>query len=201
MTTTAHKANTATQPAHTITAPNGLPNSLPCSLPSQRNGLIMWLCICSLVLLTGCASNRFADLDPQTVPTGFNLTLSTYSTDGKRTYFKVAHDGELSFGGGRDALHGGAQPVLTLNSQQRQEIWALIVNSDMLNTPNQMFKSPEKVAYDATIDAGKSFNSRSFHVTDESIPPALIQLHDRLFQWQADVRYKAIAPTQTAPKP
>lgn len=149
----------------------------------------------SMSTLAGCSSSQMANLDPQVVPDEFELTLSQYTTEGKHTYFTLNPEGELAFAGGRAAVLRNASPVFTLTPAQRLEVWSLIINSDMLKTKNQLFKSPEETAYDVTIDAGKSFRSKSFHVTDEKIPPAVIQLHDRLFSWQADVRYKAPVPT------
>ena len=161
----------------------------------------LMLASCFILQSIGCASSSYADLDPKVVPPGFELTLGTYSTDGKRTYFELAADGELSFAGGKAAVIRNAQPVLTLSLSEHLEVWALVVNNNLLSTKNQMFKSPKKVAYDISIDAGKSFRSRSFHVTDDNIPPAAIQLHDRMFGWQADVRYKETLPAEAPKKP
>lgn len=158
-------------------------------------GLLMVMFL--LVMSTGCSNARFASLDPQVVPSGFELTIGMYDTKGKHTYMTLDDQGELSFAGGRAAIMRQPYPVITLTPAQRQEVWSQIVTSKMLTTKNQMFKSPKNVAYDVEVDPGKSFNSRSFHVVDEAVPPAVIKLHDYLFEIQAAEQYKPQLPAKS----
>lgn len=148
-----------------------------------------------LLSFAGCNNaSKYTSLDPQTVPQKFELTISAYFTTGKHTYMTLDRDGLLSYAGGKAALFREPKPIITLTPAQRQKVWSLIVTSNMLNTKNQLFKSPKEMAYDVEIDPGKSFTSKSFHITDQSIPPAVIQLHDMLFNLQADEQYKPQLP-------
>lgn len=159
------------------------------------------LALVFLLTFTGCSSAPLASLDPQVIQPGFKLTISSYNTQGKYTYFTLDPDGKLSFAGGRAAARRDAAPVTTLSDAQRHEIWSLVVTSGMLKTKSQLFKTPKEVAYDVEIDPGKSFGHKSFHVTDQSVPPAVIKLHDLLFSYQADVRYNAHLPAADTTSP
>lgn len=148
-----------------------------------------------LLSIAGCNNaSKYASLDSQAMPKKFELTISSYFTAGKHTYMTLDQDGLLSYAGGKAAIFRETKPIITLTHAQRQKVWSLIVDSKMLNTKNQLFKSPKEVAYDVEIDLGKSFSSKSFHVTDQSIPPAVVQLHDMLFNLQADEQYKPQLP-------
>lgn len=147
-----------------------------------------------LGMTSGCSNARYTSLDPQVVPARFELTIGMYDTQGKHTYMVVDDQGALSFAGGKAAITREPHYVLTLTPAQRQDIWSQIITSNMLATKNQMFKSPKKVAYDVEIDPGKSFNSRTFHVTDDAVPPSVVKLHDQLFELQAAVQYRPQLP-------
>lgn len=152
-----------------------------------------------LAMSAGCSSSRYTSLDPQVVPAGFEMTIGMYDTQGKHTYMVLDDKGELSFAGGKAAILRQPYYVLTLTAAQRQDVWSQIISSNMLTTKNQMFKSPNTVAYDVEIDPGKSFGSRSFHVVDAAVPPAVIKLHDQLFKLQGTEQYKPNLPAKSNP--
>jgi hypothetical protein len=160
--------------------------------------VMMSACLLILLLalpgLAGCRSASTVEYSASVVPEDFSLSIYRRLTDGRHTYLTLSPEGELSYGPGRAALSRVATPVLTLSPAQRQQVWALIVNHHLLQTPDQGYKTAHQVAYEVTIDTSKSLSPVSFHVVDESVPPALARLQDKLFKWQANVSYKAYLP-------
>lgn len=162
---------------------------------THQPGLWITILLPALAFFTGCASST-ANLSPQIVQPGFELSIAMYTTAGKHTYMTLDPDGQLSFAGGKDASLRQTKPITTLSDEQIAQVWQLVVSSDMIQTKNQLFKSPETIAFDVQIDPGQGYSSKSFHVVDDAIPASVHKLQDMLFEWQAAVNYRPMLPAK-----
>ncbi|MCX5659319.1 MAG: hypothetical protein NTW19_06295 [Planctomycetota bacterium] len=133
----------------------------------------------------GCASIPSEPGSP--APPRLSLSFRAARTDGKLTYFEIAKDGQLSFAGGRDAMHGSAQPVVILAPEQRQAVWDIITRNRLLDAKGTFLAKATTVTYDLTIDPGSG--RHTLRSIDEETP-GLAELQKTLFEYQAKVRYK-----------
>ena len=150
----------------------------------------------------GCATttnNAAKSSEAKPRPQKLSLDLRAGTTDGRYTYFEVTDDGELKFGGGRAGAMRKAARVAVLTPEQRDAIWQIIAKHDLIHAKNsKMFARAEKVTYDLDISTGGP--NHSLRAIDDEVP-AVKELHDHLFDLQANVRYTlpAIqAPVQKA---
>lgn len=154
--------------------------SLPC----------LFALIALFTLLTGCGTPKTSDFSADNVPEDFAVSVYRHLEGGKHTYLTLNPDGQLAFAGGRPAIMRQTTPVMTLTPQQRQEVWALILNNDLLGLKGQGFRAMENAAYEVEIKTGKGFNKKDFRLVDEHITQGVKDLHDKLFDLQADERYR-----------
>lgn len=137
--------------------------------------------------LAGCASG------PQTCDVSFKLTLYRTTTDRRFTYFELAKNGELAFGGGQNAVRRVAEPVITLSAQQLQKVRQVLIQHRIFDTPKPSLAKPSNVSYE--LDVSSADRRRRIRCVDEQIP-AIRTLHQLLFQIQADQRYRPDAIRQ-----
>jgi len=137
------------------------------------------------IFAMGCATTNTSGAKP--IPEKLSLDLRAATTDGRFTYFELASDGELKFGGGRAAALRKAARAAMLTPEQRDAIWQIITRHDLLHAKNsKMFAKAEKVTYDLNISTGGP--NRSLRTIDDDVP-GLKELHDHLFNLQANARY------------
>lgn len=161
----------------------------------MRSPLPVLLALTALLLvLPGCGTPKTSDFSADEVPENFAVSVYRHLEGGKHTYLTLSPTGELAFAGGRPAIMRQTTPVMTLTPQQRQEVWALILRNDLLGLKGQGFRSMEHAAYEVEIKTGKGFNKKDFRVVDEHVTQGVKDLHDKLFDLQADERYR---PMQT----
>lgn len=137
--------------------------------------------------LPGCASG------PETCDPSFKLTLRRTTTDRRFTYFELAKNGELAFGGGRNAVRRVAEPVIILSAQQLQQVRQVLIQHRIFDTPKPSSAKPNNVSYE--LDVSAAGRRRRIRCVDEQIP-AIGTLHQLLFQIQADLRYRPDAVRQ-----
>lgn len=151
--------------------------------------IVLWTAAI-LVALTGCAGGS-VPLSAQEVPEAFSLSIYKRTTDSRHTYMTLSRDGELAFGGGRAAMHRMASPIVTLTPEQRQAVWAIVVEHDLLHASGQAFAKAHDVAYEVEIrHRPGQFTGKSFRVVDDHVPQGVQQLHDLLFEIQGQVQYQ-----------
>ncbi len=153
---------------------------------SQLTRSLICLVVLAL-LLPACRSAQTT-----TPPAGVEkivIKIQALTTDKRYSYFELEPNGQLSFGGGFDAITKNAKPVMTLNAQQLKTIETFINQSKLLTanvSGRQDRKSSKDVHHDLVLKLGKQ--SRTFQVNDNQIP-AVGQLHDMLFDFYAKARY------------
>jgi hypothetical protein len=134
---------------------------------------------------------------PQTVAPGsvpeFSLSLRCSAKGGRLTYFELAPDGALGYGGGRFAQQRVTEPALTLSSEQRRAVWTIIQKHDLLHAEGSgLFAGgAANTNYELTLQAAG--RSNSLHAIDDALP-GVKELHDALFKMQADARYGRALP-------
>ena len=155
---------------------------------------LLTLALLTGLTLTACASTDSTGLTADRVPPEFSLKLYRHLEGGRHTYFTLDAAGELSFAGGRLAIARTPSPVLTLTPAQRQAIWAIIVNEKLFDVKGQKFKTGQHATFDVDIKTRKGLGSKNFRVTDDHIPPGVKKLHGKLFDLQAQERYRQDLP-------
>lgn len=153
------------------------------------------LSIIALALVTGCTGTRTSD-DKTSAPVRLNETarpehlsvkVHSASRDGRYTYMELTAKGELRYSGGRDAAQWNAKPVTTLTDAQIDAVWAIISRHNLTKAPDKMFGKAERITYQVSISTGGL--SKNFRCMDDKVT-GVKELHDLLFEYQADVRYK-----------
>jgi hypothetical protein len=135
-----------------------------------------------LSVLAACESPPKAGGVPE-----FSLKLRSASpTRHRYTYFELSRDGQLRYGGGRDAAQRITEPVTTLTAEQRREVWEIITDHHLMDAPSSPFEKPQEVAYEVEIKQGMI--GKSFRALDDEMP-GVTELHDYLFRIQAEKRY------------
>lgn len=144
--------------------------------------------------LVGCTST--AVVESSTPPEYFTLELHMATSTRKFTFFKIDKDGGLAFGGGKRALVRGSLPVTTLTSEQRQAVWEIIRQNDLLNAnggsnsaPQQeQGKDDEQVKWELLIRTNQFSLGRTLRSENDEVP-GIKELHALLFKIQAAHRY------------
>ena len=115
------------------------------------------------------------------------IKLFRTTRDRQYTLFEVSKQGELSFGGGRDAMSRVAKPVGPLTVEERQRLWDMMTRYDLTSLPNRTFAKYERVAYEVKIKAdGMGCSYRA--IDDEAAD--LEHLHEALFGMYTERTYK-----------
>lgn len=148
------------------------------------------LLLSGLICLAGCALSGSADQSQDGCD--LRIVLSAKSLDLRYTYFILEKDGQLLFGGGRDAAHRIAHPVTVLSPAQKDELRQIIDEHHLLADERIVRQDPQQIRYEAKIAGGGL--RRSIRCVDDQVP-GVKALHDKLFQFQAQVRY----PSSTTP--
>ena len=78
--------------------------------------------ICLVVLALFLPACRSTQTTPPTGVQKIVIKLQALTNDKRYSYFELEPNGELSFGGGFDAITKNAKPVMTLNTQQLKAI-------------------------------------------------------------------------------
>ncbi|MAX26540.1 MAG: hypothetical protein CMJ19_18765 [Phycisphaeraceae bacterium] len=152
---------------------------------SQLSRPLICLAVLAL-LLPACRSTQ------TTPPAGVQkivIKLQSLTTDKRYSYFELEPNGQLSFGGGFDAITKNAKPVMTLNTQQLKSIESFINQSNLLTanlSGKQDRKNSKDVHHELVLKLGNQ--SRTLQVNDNQIP-AVGQLHDMIFDFYAKARY------------
>lgn len=141
------------------------------------------LCV-GVLLLSGCSSSP-ATLEGS-APRDLAVTIRMSSKDLRYTMLELQRDGTLLFGGGSMARFGDAAPVMVLTQRQREQVWQLIVEHDLLNIRTPPSMEAVKTQWQVRLQGGG--RRRAFRFVDDQAPGA-VALHDLLFQFQAAVRY------------
>jgi hypothetical protein len=138
--------------------------------------VIRFALLLGLVLgLAGCSSSKAGDAagvapddpTPAAYPQPFEVSLYATSKQGRHVYYEVGTDGVLSFGGGRHAHIRAADPVARLTNAERNELWRVIEQHELLGAKSEMFPKAEQVRYDVTIRAGGK--RHRFNAVDEKV--------------------------------
>lgn len=137
--------------------------------------------------LLGCGASRA--IDAATPPEHLTLQLRMAGKDNKYTYFELDRDGQLSFGGGRMAMMRGSKPVTTLSAEQLQAVWDVIRKHKLLEAGSELFPDIEEVRWDLLIRTDSILLGRTIRSSDDTVP-GIKELHDLLFEFQAEVRYR-----------
>lgn len=120
------------------------------SAPARWRRLIT---VAFTAVIAGCATPPHGPDAP--VPPDISLRLGGLFTNGHHTYFVLDHGGELSFGGGGDALHRTAHPVRKRTEQEQEEIWQIILGHDLPQiAPPSAGTKGEEVKWDLYLMAG-----------------------------------------------
>lgn len=116
-----------------------------------------------------------------------SLTLWARTTTQKFTYFELDAAGQLRYAGGRDAMWRKAQPVVTLNREQLEQVWGIVEKHKLADGENTPFADAKQVKYELSLNTGGLFD-RTINCVDDAVP-GVKELHDLLFKLQGDVRY------------
>jgi|GEM_PF-3556980 len=147
------------------------------------------------LMIAGCSAPRSSALSINDVPTDLSVKVYRHLEGSRHTYLVMSPKGQLSFGGGRQAVLKTAAPVGPLTPEQRQEIWNIIVEHKLLDVKNQSaFSTGKHTTYDVEIKTDKGFGKKEFRVMDNNVPTGVKLLHDKLFEFQAQQRYRNEAP-------
>ncbi|MFG0248883.1 MAG: hypothetical protein ACF8OB_08355 [Phycisphaeraceae bacterium JB051] len=145
------------------------------------------ICLVGLaLLLPACKATQ------TTPPAGVQkivIKLQALTTDKRYSYFELEPNGELSFGGGFDAITKNAKPVMTLDTQQLKTIETFINQSNLFTVKvsgKQDRKSSKDIHHELVLKLGNQ--SRTLRVNDNQIP-SVGQLHDMIFDFYAKARY------------
>ncbi len=148
------------------------------------------LLLCELICVAGCASSE--PVGQYHDGSDLRITLLAKSLGRRYTYFKLEKDDQLLFGGGRDAVQHIARPVTVLTPAQKEQIWQIINEHHLLVDRHIERQEPQRVSYQAKLAEGE--RRWSFRCVDDQVP-GVKALHDKLFQFQAQIRY----PGSTTP--
>lgn len=138
-----------------------------------------------MLMLVSCASQSAGPADSK--GRRIDLELKTQMSDHRYTYFEIKR-GMLNYGGGRDGAQMEAAPVLQLSTEQLDAIWAIIDRYDLMNAKGSFMGKGETATYDLTLNDGRML-SQTIHAIDDKVP-GLKELHQLLFDYQANVRYR-----------
>ena len=114
-----------------------------------------------VMVLAGCASEPLDVNQPQP----WDLKLYCATANRKYTYFEINPAGMLSYGGGRSANLRNAEPVVQLTDDQRQQIWRIIVEENLLDAQqpapwtSDAWESVRKQQYDLSLRVGHRLQS------------------------------------------
>ena len=144
------------------------------------------LLACGLIFAAGCATSGSADRS--SIGDDLRLVLWTKSLDLRFTYFELDKDGQFLFGGGQDAAQRIAHRVSDLTAEQYRQLWQIIDEHHLLEKKRIAKQDPKRIRYEAKI-AGRG-RKRSFRCVDDQVP-GVKALHDKLFQFQAQINYPA----------
>ncbi len=154
-----------------------------------RGFLIASVLLLSIPLLgtAGCQASKAGSA--VMLPTPFAIEMTVKHADRRYKYYRLDRDGDLHFGGGVNARAGAAEHAGELDRDQRMALWDLVRRNDLLLTENAWFEDAEEVTYDVSIRAGGK--RHHFRAVDDRAP-GLKELDDRLFEYQADLRYEEL---------
>lgn len=141
-----------------------------------------WSILLLAAVLAGCASDGG---NPSTGDARkLKLELSSRSRDSRYTYFELTRTGELRFAGGRNALTHTGSPVGAITPEERRRLWDIIDRHDLTHAPGKVLPPDfEKTRYELNL------NGRTIYAADDQLP-GVVELHDALFQMQADRQYR-----------
>ena len=139
------------------------------------------------MLITACKTSPSV-----TAPSGIEpmtIAIQALTTDKRYSYFELSPNGDLSYGGGFNAINRNAKPVTQLNSEQLFQLQTYINQSDLFTAKvsgNQSRSRSETVHHELQLKVGK--RKRNIVVNDDRIP-AVARVHDMLFEYYAQARY------------
>ena len=161
-------------------------------------GPVVVFLMLALLALPGCGGTPSAAHEAIT-PQRLSLTLFARTTDRRMTYFDLAANGDLRFGGGQQAVGRGTTLTRTLDAAQMEEIWRVIDRHGLLHGQSAgLFEKPEKVEYEVKISSRRG--SASYRSLDDATP-GLDELHELLFDLHAEVAYRLDRVRQMTPGP
>lgn len=134
-------------------------------------------------------------------PQPWELTLYRATADRRYTYFEIDRKGMLHFGGGKNANLRIVEPIVQLNDEQRQQLWRIIVEEQLLDARQavpwsaEAWREVRKQQYDLSMTVGNRIRSLRC-IDDQPASGGLHRLHDALYQIQTQVRYSDKSPAQ-----
>lgn len=161
-------------------------------------GFVLAFLLLGVLILPGCNAAPPVGREAIT-PQRLSLTLFSRTSDRRMTYFELAANGELRFGGGQQAVGRGTTLTRTLDASQMDEVWQVIERHDLLNGRSAgLFEKPEKVEYEVKISSRRG--SASYRSLDDTMP-GLAELHKLLFDLHAEVAYRIDRVRQMTAEP
>ena len=156
--------------------------------------------VATVCVAGGCASSSgkpaadstaalVADPTPVQFPQPFTLELLSTSRDGRHVYYELHEDGVLHFGGGRDAHARSPDAIGRLTNAQRNQLWQMIQQGNLMQAEGSLLARHQKVRYEAKLRAGSERNA--FTAVDQQ-SPAIAALEQTLFQMHTDLRYRSV---------
>ena len=158
---------------------------MSCRLEDRINGIDGvitgvngWIVLVTVVMATtGCTAPRFAADAPP--PDDLAIIMRSWSTDGRYTYFLAKKSGVLHFGGGQNALANHADPFTTLTTEQRTDLWRIILNHDLLRAKASSTDPPRHVRWRLSLTAAGF--GRTLKCADDDVA-GVGKLHDNLMR-------------------
>lgn len=117
----------------------------------------------------------------------FSLTISKKTTDGRYSLIELKPDGRLFFAGGKDVIANTLHPAGTLTAEQRRRVWDVIEKHNLTEASGSLFPRGDAV-YHLELKTG-GLGSHIVNSADDHVP-GMAELHDLLFEMQADARYR-----------
>lgn len=154
-------------------------------MPAPSRHLILLFCTMLLLACNTTPPNLNA---PQGVA-AITLKLQALTTGKRYSYFELSPNGDLSYGGGFDAINRNAKLVTTLTPQQLYQLQTYIEQSNLLTAKvsgNQSRKVATTVHHELSLRVDAK--NRNLVVNDDQVP-AVARLHDMLFEIYAKARY------------
>lgn len=123
------------------------------------------------------------------VPAPFTVELRSMG-ESRKVMYRLDEGGELSYGGGRDAVLGEPPVVGQLKPDQIAGLWKFIQDRKLMNASGAgLFTKAEKVKYNVKLRAGDQKNS--FDAVDDKTP-GVAELDQLLFKMAGDLRYNSV---------
>ncbi len=150
-------------------------------------GLLLVLPLCLSACASSSATAGKAKVD--TNPRNLTLELSRSTTDRRYTAFQLQSDGSFLFAGGNAARQGVVEPVGQLTSAEIEELIARAQHHGWFNAPSARWGDKPTRSEDRLTIRLPGAGSASLRVIDGSVA-GVDELHDLLFGWQAQRRYR-----------